>query len=1213
MNLPEGVFYRPRQEHLIAKDQWATIWIKTETPGNELYAIRERTFEVDIAPFLHGPWAEFDRLFRLDPQRGIYRERQQQPSTVVFSSAEHKGTPKKPNITVVPNLSTKEGHGLKHRWTVLGSTMGHYHLPIPSGYRVQEVYEFQTYGMLVLDREQGEVEMWVAQAGDKVAVPNGCHMTLYNFADENNPLITLVFTNPQENYADKKLVSRSGPILLAYYNDFEVVFVLNRFYINSSLHRAGVRLPHAPTEERDQRVRLARGVRLELGRFLYEEFTGDHELIAQFARLGIRIRQASSETVLVPPETSKNSRLYFCSPLVDAVKAGTEVYRYFFKDAEEGRPEKLVRKARVSARFQSQGEDTTDDHPQSLIKTSSCRPLNRPLVIVVEGSGDWVEKAYRKLFEKKRKEERELSVFYADDTRWSKKIPAWADATSPKYDLKPWEVYLDKADLDDFDKYRLLRPDVVFVVTPDFTHSVIARWWLGKAPVVFIEKPFDSQVKNVDDLILEVGQQRNTAVFGLDHYQFYALPVNDPPVDIDEHLGGALAKVVFYLTEDRALERNRVRSLQYGLTLDLLPHLFALLKYFGEVSTIDEIRVLEAGRYFSLGDDVREETEEAQGLWEDLPADFYNETYSCVQFTFHDNSRNGYHIPCLAIVGKGFAQPVKYLEVTGQSGNAIRIDLNERPVDQASDYPWDSLFYMLGESSALPYDAELKNVPCPYDPKRTLRILHSSQDPNRFCPRLARARYEHLLDSILGYRNSVIENTLSLTEGRDIVLALDRIWWAIQATRRSWIPYPLRGINPVEAPLHNAAQPLSSMPSRITSAEKEMIIPRRSYGANPRHMRDSVGLTSGPMRTRGDILLRGEDSAPAPAPPMLLSDLVEKLREELGQLPLTIMIHNWGSTSAQTFLDVLDPWLQRGDAIWLIPIEEMKITTTLPELEGVVMLKLNRPIDQRIYSNILGDLVFFPAEDEAEATHDTQFMRPTRAILVDQRGASAAVSTVTAHALSLKLVTYVWNGAESVAEFKGAESTGELSVPEAATTPSPDEIGQLLKHIASHLEKLILRRRLFQARLKKFTDRAEIPNWDEVLVRQAHQHYWPQWAVECLPCYIPLQSFPDGSKRALVWKYVIDCLPSSDTYQSVEKLCNDQIHLVHMAAEIIDRAESFGQIFEDCLRPNPYLTDGAFEGTIDYAMQQIEARYPEAAPKTKAVREEFKRVMLARR
>src|SRR5205823_4809375 len=115
-----------------------------------------------------------------------------------------------------------------------------------------------------------------------------------------------------------------------------------------------------------------------------------------------------------------------------------------------------------------------------------------------------------------------LVVFYADDTRW-KPRPEWAEPSK----LQTWEIYLDKADPNDFAVYQNLRPDVVFVVTPDFTHSAIAQWWLGKAPLVFVEKPFDSQVANVDELLRALGRQRGTAILGLDHYQFYARPLYD--------------------------------------------------------------------------------------------------------------------------------------------------------------------------------------------------------------------------------------------------------------------------------------------------------------------------------------------------------------------------------------------------------------------------------------------------------------------------------------------------------------------------------------------------------------------------------------------------------------------------------------------------------------------------------------------------------------
>src|SRR5213078_4895028 len=99
---------------------------------------------------------------------------------------------------------------------------------------------------------------------------------------------------------------------------------------------------------------------------------------------------------------------------------------------------------------------------------------------------------------------------------------------------------------------------------------------------------------------------------------------------------GALARVDFYMVEPQPVEAKRVRALQYGLTLDMLPHLFALLTYFGPVNTIDEIQVIEAGQYDPL---VSEDP--VTHARQDISAVFRNETFSEVRFTFEDYSRNG--------------------------------------------------------------------------------------------------------------------------------------------------------------------------------------------------------------------------------------------------------------------------------------------------------------------------------------------------------------------------------------------------------------------------------------------------------------------------------------------------------------------------------------------------------------------------------------------
>ena len=68
----------------------------------------------------------------------------------------------------------------------------------------------------------------------------------------------------------------------------------------------------------------------------------------------------------------------------------------------------------------------------------------------------------------------DLAVFYADNSQW-KGHPSWVKDDQ----LLQWEVYLDKENPEDFSFYELIRPDIVFIVTPDFMHSQTAEY-LGR-------------------------------------------------------------------------------------------------------------------------------------------------------------------------------------------------------------------------------------------------------------------------------------------------------------------------------------------------------------------------------------------------------------------------------------------------------------------------------------------------------------------------------------------------------------------------------------------------------------------------------------------------------------------------------------------------------------------------------------------------------------
>jgi len=810
MNLPDGVFDRPRQSLLIAKNRPAIIQIETSTrfSANMPYDVTVRSFGKDVFPYLKGDWEDFDRLFGLNPTRltGQHGDVQKRGDGIAYSFAHHKVKPeesqKLPNITVVPNIETTNYEGLTSRRTVFGCTMGHYHPPSQLGYQIQEVYEFQGYGLMVLDRGLGQIEVWVAQDGDKVSVPSNCHMTLYNLGDDYHPLITLNLAHASHK-PTKETVKKYGPILLVYFDDVEVVFVLNRLYINNPHDPVGARLidpSHGNSE-----IRITRAARLELGRLLYEQLTQNPDLIGRFARLGIRIRQASSEAILEPLSAKKPSRLYFCQSLVNASRKGTDVYRYFFPEAERAVPAPGYRKEAPA-----DPRDLTQPKPQKDAKQLAAVNSHRHLTIVVEGSGEWVEQTYRRHFKTKADfyaaevdKRTAFSVFYADDSRWKDRPPVWAipdiSLNTEKWNpattgLQPWEVYLDKADPEGFLQYSNLRPDVVFIVTPDYTHCSLARMWLGKTPMIFIEKPFDSQISNVETMLLSLGEKEYadspTEIMGLDHYQIYALPVTKHKEMIGAHLGSYISSVNFYLTESRPIELSRVRTLQDGLTLDLLPHFIALLTYFGDIGSIDEITVLEAGQYHPLVAASRDGTQHKP-----ISDTFFAETYSHVRFTFQDRSGNGFRIPCTAVVGKGFSRDVKYMEVNGNSGNGIRIDLNPRPDDWKDPYPHDALMFLQGDREENIPDADNVIVIDPYSQKQ-LRILSDPKNPERFCPRLERSRYERLLSDLLEEQNEVVPSTLTRGQGREIVDALDRIWWAIRETR-PWRKYDLGKLDPL--------------------------------------------------------------------------------------------------------------------------------------------------------------------------------------------------------------------------------------------------------------------------------------------------------------------------------------------------------------------------------------------------------------------------------
>ena len=372
----------------------------------------------------------------------------------------------------------------------------------------------------------------------------------------------------------------------------------------------------------------------------------------------------------------------------------------------------------------------------------------------MEGAGDWVEKALLPALDPYLGDK--ILAVVADDSRWYSPGGPPPDHLPPRTFPRLREaavserlLYLDKARPEDRALHELLRPSVVFVVTPDYTHSAVVAAHLDRAMAVFVEKPFDANIENVLQLLQKRGlARRSTQVFALDHYRSYARHLKrtdgTAPSVLEratEHLGGGLSWARFVMTEAGPVDALRVRSLQFGMVLDLLPHGLAVLAFFGRLDSIDEIRVVEAARYEN--------------------ASISTETFAHVKFTFEDYSGNGWHVPCDVHVGKGLRKNRNYFEVTGLSGNSLVI-------------AFKNTHWLCGSE-----DRELaKGI-----------YFVNGNDP-RLVENVDPARYEGLIKDLVGGGSRAAPSVMPLAAGVETVRALDRIWNAVQA-HTPWSTYPI--------------------------------------------------------------------------------------------------------------------------------------------------------------------------------------------------------------------------------------------------------------------------------------------------------------------------------------------------------------------------------------------------------------------------------------
>jgi hypothetical protein len=358
------------------------------------------------------------------------------------------------------------------------------------------------------------------------------------------------------------------------------------------------------------------------------------------------------------------------------------------------------------------------------------------------------------------------------------------------------------------------------------------------------------------------------------------------------------------------------------------------------------------------------------------------------------------------------------------------------------------------------------------------------------------------------------------------------------------------------------------------------------------------------------------DSSAAGAARVTMQELLQDAIKQVGGLPLTIIVHDWDSMSAKEFISALRPHLRKMDSFILVPAFASETPLSPSELSRVVILNLRKNSHRWTYNNSIGDIVFFPGMDQEELSTVVSFQRRAHVMVVDGRGRVAA--EVKQLACETSKSTYLWSG-EMMLD-KCNQSNGSTPNIAQRAEQSLDSIGKHLAEVAVHLTKAtvhltkavvhleqlgnettspvvpvpraqpIYPREFFKSAIhqvaESYSDRHGLAR---DLVFQADKYSWPDWSVQCLPeLYIPLDSHPGDHKRALVWRWILDCVPLH-YYSVVKTLCGDQFSEVRMSVDNDLIIRDVAKIFAETVQQDDCRTDSAFYGEVNEALIRVDS------------------------
>ena len=226
--------------------------------------------------------------------------------------------------------------------------------------------------------------------------------------------------------------------------------------------------------------------------------------------------------------------------------------------------------------------------------------------------------------------------------------------------------YVNLNNPEDESWYNHLRADIVFILVPDAMHISKAETWLKRSSLIFIEKPYNRDVREAQEFEKDLrtmvdhmgGDLPVTWVCPFDHYlaKIFHYDAKKARDQLFERIG-ALSRVEFEILESGPIESWRAPSLEAGMIYDLFSHVLAMISAELNLSSFrfNRIREIKVAQH------------------QDCPSPVTSETFAYFDFDLLDYE--GKRIRVTGSVGKGVgSSDEKFLNFVGERG-LIKCDL----------------------------------------------------------------------------------------------------------------------------------------------------------------------------------------------------------------------------------------------------------------------------------------------------------------------------------------------------------------------------------------------------------------------------------------------------------------------------------------------------------------------------------------------------------